>query len=739
MTGTAITEAGEFHKIYKPGRGLDPDQPADRPRRPHDTVYRTEPEKWKAIVDEIERLHEKGQPVLVGRPRSRTPRSSPTCSTRRGVTHEVLNAKNHEREATIVAKAGEKGAVTVSTNMAGRGTDIKLGGNFEWRLKEALDAAELVEGDLEHLDEVARVRAEVREKCDADEQEVLRQGGLYVLGTERHESRRIDNQLRGRSGRQGNVGESRFFLSLQDPLMRRFYKDWVTNAMEKLGMSEGVPIESPMVGRAIQKAQKKVEDYHFEIRKNLLEYDEVMDEQRKTVYGVRQEVLQGEELEEKLDTMFHAVVPRMAETFEDDSEGFQGWYHRSFGIDCPEDQARRQGDASERAGPRRGERPPARSLYGARRRSGVGKEMMAKRAEQYHLAPHARSRSGWTTCAASMPCARASACSGYAQKDPKNEYKHEGFELFKKMLAAIEDDITSLILRVQVQKPGESGGPPPGFQQAPGALADAASRGQEISPAQMQQMRQAQAVRQAQMRSASQRVPAASMAFDQKRRTDAMRAAQAQAAQAQGTSAPAKGQGARARKRPTKPPGRHIQHWTQRSLSVRERQEVQEVPREVSGPSAGRTANLVPAALRADPNPGSAVEQRCTDSTTSCGAWRPPSAVPGSFGARGAIPTSRRMVLERAGWTPAPSKPRTGPTVLVHGVSVGEVKGAVPLVRAIEERFPEVEVVVERNHEHRHHRRARSLSRSPRRELSGGHHAVDPSAFSAAFSRTSWS
>ena len=317
MTGTAITEAGEFLKIYKLDVVTIPTNlPVERQDQV-DTVYRTEPEKWKAIAEEIERLHEKGQPVLVGSTSVENSEKLSGLLKKRGVPHEVLNAKQHEREAHIVAKAGERGAVTVSTNMAGRGTDIKLGGNFEYRLRQALEEAELAEGDPEHLPEIDRIREELRAQCDADEKEVLELGGLYVLGTERHESRRIDNQLRGRSGRQGNAGESRFFLSLQDPLMRRFYKDWVTNAMEKLGMSEGVPIESPMVTRAIQKAQKKVEDYHFEIRKSLLEYDEVMDEQRKTVYGVRQEVLEGKSscATRPRRMLERGLEPRMAETW----------------------------------------------------------------------------------------------------------------------------------------------------------------------------------------------------------------------------------------------------------------------------------------------------------------------------------------------------------------------------------------------------------------------------------------
>jgi len=550
MTGTAITEAGEFLKIYKLDVvSIPTNLPIARDDRV-DTVYRTEPEKWKAIVEEIDRLHQKGQPVLVGTTSVENSEKLAGLLKTHGVPHEVLNAKNHEREAAIVAMAGAKGAVTVSTNMAGRGTDIKLGGNFEWRLKEALDAAGLVEGDEEHLKEVARVRDELRKQCDADEQEVLSLGGLYVLGTERHESRRIDNQLRGRSGRQGNAGESRFFLSLQDPLMKRFYKDWVTNAMEKLGMSEGVPIESPMVSRAIQKAQKKVEDYYFEMRKSLLEYDEVMDEQRKTVYTVRQEVLEGQDLRDKIETMFGGVLPRMGATFEGDPEGYAGWFHRAFGIECPDDVAKAA------TLPRENDPQPATELVSGRlaaRWDELGDELMQRIASFLLLRTIDQK---WMDHLRGMDALRAGiGLRGYAQKDPKNEYKQEGFELFNKMLAAIEDDVTSLILRVEVRRPDEA---EPGQPQAAGAqappplgagatpLAQAAQQGRELSQADQERIAREKAMRQAQMRAAAQRTPAA-LAFDRQRRMEQLRAAQAQArsqagAQTAGGAPPSGGQ-----------------------------------------------------------------------------------------------------------------------------------------------------------------------------------------------------
>jgi preprotein translocase subunit SecA len=506
MTGTAMTEAGEFHKIY----ALDvvsiptnlPSARADRV----DVVYRTEVEKWKAIVDEIARLHEKGQPVLVGTTSVDNSEKLSGMLSRRGIPHEVLNAKNHAREAQIVALAGQRGAVTVSTNMAGRGTDIKLGGNFEYRLKQALNAAGLVEGDPEHLAEIDRIREEVRAQCKQDEQAVLAVGGLFVLGTERHEARRIDNQLRGRSGRQGDVGESRFYLSLQDPLMRRFYKDWVTNAMKRLGMEEGVPIESPMVTRAIARAQKKVEDYHFEIRKNLLEYDEVMDHQRKTIYGVRKEVLEGVDLKGKVAAMCANVTRRMAERFRGDADGFRAWGQRAFGFELVPEVARRatleQDDDPE------GAVEAVQARYDERERE-FGEEL-ARRIDR-GLLLHAIDAKWMDHLRAIDALRHGIGLRGYAQKDPKNEYKAEGSRLFEKLFEVIEEEVASLILRVQVrtEPPGPAG--VPGTTPVP--QSPLAAMAQRSSP---EAMREAQALMRA--RAAVARPPA-SAAFDRALRT----------------------------------------------------------------------------------------------------------------------------------------------------------------------------------------------------------------------------
>jgi len=479
MTGTALTEAGEFHKIYK----LDVVQvPTNLPLARldgNDIVYRTEKEKWKSICDEIERVYKKGQPVLVGTTSIEKSEKLSGLLKNRGIAHEVLNAKNHEREAMIVALAGEKGAVTVATNMAGRGTDIKLGGNFEYRLNKALEAAGLHLGDLDKLEDIAKIREPLREKCAQDEAEVLELGGLYVLGTERHEARRIDNQLRGRSGRQGDVGESRFYLSLQDDLMRIFYRDWVTNAMERLGMAEGVPIESGMVSRAIARAQKKVEDRNFEIRKNLLEYDEVMDQQRKTIYGVRQEVLASIGLKEKVVEMIGLVVRRSAQqSFFQDAEGFQGWFQKMFGFEL-------DGAVAAQAVAKQGDPEPALELVLEQyeKREGEFTPALMRQVERYLLLNAIDSR--WKDHLHAIDALKAGiGLRGYAQVDPKNEYKREGFQLFEKLMHAIEEEVSSLVLRIRVrtEEPPATDGRASARQSPPGGSQPSGSNGPGAPP-----------------------------------------------------------------------------------------------------------------------------------------------------------------------------------------------------------------------------------------------------------------
>ena len=471
MTGTALTEAGEFHKIYHLDVvSIPTNMPLARDDA-NDLVYRTVREKWKAISDEIQRLHEKGQPVLVGTTSVEKSEHLSNLLTEREVEHSVLNAKvgHWEREANIVARAGERGVVTVATNMAGRGTDIKLGGNFEYRLGLALEAAGLQQGDEDKFEEINAIREQVRARCAADEKEVLELGGLYVLGTERHESRRIDNQLRGRAGRQGDAGFSRFFLSLEDDLMRIFYRDWVTRAMEKLGMTEGQEIESGMVTRAIAKAQKKVEDRNFEIRKSLLEYDEVMDQQRKEVYGTRQDVLEAVELKEKVLMMVERAVERAAGICAEDPEAFNGWMGRTFGLELS------HGDAvavTEHGGTTEPALQAVEKLY-VSREGQVGDELM-RRIEQYVLLNAIDTR--WKDHLKAVDALKAGiGLRGYGQVDPKMEYKKEGFELFGKLYEAIEDEVSSLVLCIRAKGEEEGQAVAPEARSSAGAQAAAAA------------------------------------------------------------------------------------------------------------------------------------------------------------------------------------------------------------------------------------------------------------------------
>src|SRR4051794_19787776 len=310
MTGTAMTEAAEFSQIYKLGVVPIPtNKPMIRADQ-SDLVYKSEDAKYKAVVDDIAERHEKGQPVLVGTVSVEKSELLSTLLKKRGVRHEVLNAKQHEREAMIVAEAGRKGTVTVSTNMAGRGTDIMLGGNPEFLADAELRARGLDPVDTPEEYEAAwepAVQA-ARADVEAEAAAVIAAGGLYVLGTERHEARRIDNQLRGRSGRQGDPGESRFYLSLRDELMVRFNGPLVESIMTRLRMDDDIPIEAKMVTRAIQSAQTQVEQQNFEIRKNVLKYDEVMDLQRKVIYAERRRVLEGEDLRDQVGHMITDVV-----------------------------------------------------------------------------------------------------------------------------------------------------------------------------------------------------------------------------------------------------------------------------------------------------------------------------------------------------------------------------------------------------------------------------------------------
>ena len=454
MTGTAMTEAGEFASIYDLDViNIPPNRPIVRNDQ-KDVIYLKAEDKWKAIAEEISESHAQGQPVLVG---TITIESSEMLSgmlKRRGVQHQVLNAKQHEQEASIVAQAGRKGAVTVATNMAGRGTDIVLGGNLEGLLSAEMSRQGWSEeGDGEAI---ASHRRQLEVQCEAERTQVLDAGGLYVLGTERHEARRIDNQLRGRCGRQGDPGRSRFFLSLDDDLMRRFYRDWVKNFLGRAGMGGGEPVESGMVSRAIEKAQKKVESYHFEMRKNLLEYDEVMDKQRHLVYDQRQDALEAKELRPKIEEMFREVIEETVSQSQGDGQdiapdydSISQWAHRKWGSAVALSDLEEVGlDGCAVV-----LREDVDRLL-AHRDAEVGQEGM-RELERFLLLDAIDNK--WKDHLHNMDALRAGVgLRGYAQVDPKNEYKREGLEAFEGMLFLIADQVTDYILKVQIRQEDQS-------------------------------------------------------------------------------------------------------------------------------------------------------------------------------------------------------------------------------------------------------------------------------------------
>jgi preprotein translocase subunit SecA len=340
MTGTAATEEEEFQKIY----GLDvvvvpTHLPMIRTDYP-DVVLKTEKAKFNAIVEEIERNHKTGQPILVGTISIEKSERLSEMLKRRGIRHQVLNAKHHEREAEIIAQAGRLGAVTIATNMAGRGTDIVLGGNPEYIAKQKLrakgyssevvaEASELFPTDDEEVlkarQEYQELLKEAKAECEGEHEKVIELGGLFVMGTERHESRRIDNQLRGRSGRQGDPGASKFYVSLEDDLMRLFGGEMITGIMDRLGWEEDMPIEHPRIARAIETAQKRVEGHNFDIRKQVLEYDDVMNKQREVIYSDRRKVVEGEGLKERILEMMSEVVGEILDVYANEQIFQEEW------------------------------------------------------------------------------------------------------------------------------------------------------------------------------------------------------------------------------------------------------------------------------------------------------------------------------------------------------------------------------------------------------------------------------
>ncbi|WP_018868660.1 MULTISPECIES: preprotein translocase subunit SecA [unclassified Thioalkalivibrio] len=447
MTGTADTEAYEFQTIY----GLEVVVvPGNKPLvrdDMQDLVYLTQEEKYQAIIKEIQWCVDRGQPVLVGTASVEASERLAQALKKTGIKFEVLNAKQHEREAAIIAHAGRPGAITLATNMAGRGTDIVLGGSLD---------AELAEADPDDTETQEKIKADWQKRHDA----VLESGGLHIIGSERHESRRIDNQLRGRSGRQGDPGSSRFFLSLEDNLMRVFASERVRGLMQRLGMKEGEAIENAWVSRAIENAQRKVEAHNFDIRKQLLEYDDVANDQRRVIYEQRAELLTTEDISDTIDALLGDVVNAQISEYippgsiedEWDVAGLEQALAGEFGIELPVKQWLEDEDDLHEEPLRERIVEHARTLLAGKREQ-LGDTTMNRLQRDMMLQVL---DTQWKEHLAAMDYLRQGiGLRGYAQRNPKQEYKKEAFAMFQTLLERIKHDVIKYLLRIQLRSPEE--------------------------------------------------------------------------------------------------------------------------------------------------------------------------------------------------------------------------------------------------------------------------------------------
>ncbi|MGZ4132531.1 MAG: preprotein translocase subunit SecA, partial [Actinomycetota bacterium] len=466
MTGTAKTQLTEFEETYKLGVVEIPtNRPMVREDR-QDVIYKSEDEKWNAVADDIIERNANGQPILVGTVSIEKSERLSTVLNRRGIEHSVLNAKNHEKEAQIVAQAGRKGAVTVATNMAGRGVDILLGGNAEYLARQEMasrewdnDAYLLFEMDeadrATYEAEYAPILAKHKAQTDAEHEEVIGFGGLYVLGTERHESRRIDNQLRGRSGRQGDPGESLFYLSLEDDLMRMFASDRVSSIMERFNWPEGEPITAKMVTKAVENAQKQIEELNYERRKNVLKYDEVMNGQREVIYGERRKILEGQDLKEQCVGFAAQVVEDVVATWcpsdvypeEWDREGLLTALAEYYPVASGPADMEGVVDVSALQ-----ERfvEEAVAAYEVKEAS-VGAEVM-RELERVVLLNITDTK--WREHLYEMDYLQEGIhLRAYAQQDPLTEYRREAYDMFEALTESIRDDFVKYIYRVELVQP----------------------------------------------------------------------------------------------------------------------------------------------------------------------------------------------------------------------------------------------------------------------------------------------
>ncbi len=445
MTGTADTEAVEFHEIYSLEVVVIPTHKDMVRLDAPDVIFRTMQEKFDAIVEDVRERNQVGQPVLLGTASIEVSELLSAEFNKHKIAHEVLNAKQHEREALVIAKAGRPGAVTIATNMAGRGTDIVLGGNLEMRMQDVDSSA---------------AKDKIREEWQADHDKVLESGGLYVIGTERHESRRIDNQLRGRSGRQGDPGETRFYLSMDDTLMRIFGSERIASMMQRVGMEEGEAIESRLVSRVIENAQRKVEGHNFDIRKQLLEYDDVANEQRKLVYSERNQLMSTDDVSENIATMREEVVdlvvdrtvPPQSLPEQWDLEQLEDDLKLEFGLDLPvaqwleEDKSLYEETLRDKILDQIEEAYAGKETqYGAEIIRHLEKVIMLQTLDTQ-----------WKEHLAEMDYLRRGiGLRGYAQKNPKQEYKREAFEMFTAMLDRVKTEVITILAKVTLREESE--------------------------------------------------------------------------------------------------------------------------------------------------------------------------------------------------------------------------------------------------------------------------------------------
>lgn len=451
MTGTAETEALEFKEIYNLDVLVIPtNKPVKRIDYP-DLVYKTKKEKFNQVIEEIERLHKQGRPVLVGTVSVETSEYLSGLLKKRGIPHNVLNAKNHEKEAEIIAQAGRVGAVTISTNMAGRGTDILLGGNPEFLAKEILKKKGLTP-ETATEEQYAQALKEAQKITQEEKQKVIELGGLAVIGTERHESRRIDNQLRGRAGRQGDPGSSRFYLSLEDDLLRLFGGDRLKALMDRLKIPENEPIESTMVSKAIENAQKRVEGQNFQIRKRLLEFDDVMNKQRQVIYSLRRDILEGVNLKDEIKLWLTDIVLYFLDKyapadqyqekwdFEELKKTFKEWL--GVDIDIPTDKEWDRKELEEYILKHLEE-------YYNQKEEKLGSSLM-REFERYMTLQVLDNL--WKDHLHNLDRLRESVyLRGYAQRDPLVEYKKESFELFEDMMFKLKYNTIEYLYKLQIQ------------------------------------------------------------------------------------------------------------------------------------------------------------------------------------------------------------------------------------------------------------------------------------------------